>query len=244
MKKLLIAIILLLSVAILSNLSVKKNTGECKERSLIFSKEHKKIEKFQVSESDEYIDVTEVFGLISDIKTELKNEQALKSKQGLAEYEHRVKEEAKKRKLAEEEERVKKKKERQEKIRQRELSEKPVLASRGEVKQNGRVLTMETTFYTAFCPTGCVGRTATGLDVSNTIYTPEGLRVVAVDPNTIPLYSIVQVFMSDGTSFTAQAMDTGGDIKFNRLDILVSTRKEAYQLGRQQVTVKILREGK
>ena len=243
MKKLLIAIILLLSVAVLSSLSVKKNTGEYKERSLLFSKEHEKIEKFQVSESEEYIDVTEVFGLINGIKIELKSEQVLKNKQKLAEYKHRVKEEAKKRKLAEEE-RVKKEKERQEKIRQRELNEKPVLASRGEVKQNGRVLTMETTFYTAFCPTGCVGRTATGLDVSNTIYTPEGLRVVAVDPNTIPLYSIVQVFMSDGTSFTAQAMDTGGDIKFNRLDILVSTRKEAYQLGRQQVTVKILREGK
>ena len=243
MKKLLIAIILLLSVAVLSSLSVKKNTGEYKERSLLFSKEHEKIEKFQVSESEEYIDVTEVFGLINGIKIELKSEQVLKNKQKLAEYKHRVKEEAKKRKLAEEE-RVKKEKERQEKIRQRELNEKPVLASRGEVKQNGRVLTMETTFYTAFCPTGCVGRTATGLDVSNTIYTPEGLRVVAVDPNTIPLYSIIQVFMSDGTSFTAQAMDTGGDIKFNRLDILVSTRKEAYQLGRQQVTVKILREGK
>lgn len=217
--------------------------GEYKERSLLFSKEHEKIEKFKVSESDEYIDVTEVFGLINDIKTELKNEQALKNKQKLAEYEHRIKEEAKKRKLAEEK-RIKKEKERREKNRQRELNEKPVLASRGEVRQSGRVLTMETTFYTAFCPTGCVGRTATGLDVSNTIYTPEGLRVVAVDPNTIPLYSIVQVFMSDGTSFTAQAMDTGGDIKFNRLDILVSTRKEAYQLGRQQVTVKILREGK
>lgn len=241
MKKLLVATILLLSVAVLSNLSVKKNTGERKERSLIFSKEHKKIEKFQVSESDEHIDVTEVFSSINDIKTELKSEQALKSKQELAEYEHRVKEEAKKRKLAEEK-RIKKEKEKQEKIRQRELSEKPVLASRGEVEQNGRVLTVNATHYGAFCSTGCGGVTATGYDVSNTIYY-NGMRVIAVDPNIIPLYSIVQV-STPTESFTAVALDTGGAIKGLRIDILVESEAKAYQIGRFDVTVKILREGK
>ena len=241
MKKLLIAIILLLLVAVLSNLSVKKNTGEYKERSLLFSKEHEKIEKFKISESDEYINITEVFGLINDIKTELKNEQALKSKQELAEYEHRVKKEAKKRKLAEEE-RVKKEKERQEKIRQRELNEKPVLASRGEVKQNGRVLTVNATHYGALCSTQCTGVTATGYDVRNTIYY-NGMRVIAVDPNVIPLYSIVQV-TTPTESFTAIALDTGGAIKGLRIDILVESEARAYQIGRFDVTVKILREGK
>src|SRR5690606_1324618 len=44
----------------------------------------------------------------------------------------------------------------------------------------------EATFYTAFCPTGCTGITATGIDVRNTIYY-EGKRIIAVDPKVIPL---------------------------------------------------------
>jgi|SRR6185312_2154928 len=100
----------------------------------------------------------------------------------------------------------------------------------------------ESTFYTAECK-GCSGITRTGYDVRNTIYTPDGLRVVAVDPNVIPLHSIVQVTLEDGTTFTAQALDTGGDIKQKRIDVLVETKKEAFRLGRQQVQVEIIREG-
>ncbi len=79
-------------------------------------------------------------------------------------------------------------------------------------------LEVEATFYTAFCSTGCIGITATGLDVSSTIYTPDGYRVIAVDPS--------------------------GDIRGNRIDILVESTDEAFRLGRQAATVEILTEGK
>ncbi len=99
--------------------------------------------------------------------------------------------------------------------------------------------TFEATYYTAFCPTGCTGVTATGIDVSNTIY-HEGKRIVAVDPSVIPLGSTVQVTTSDGNTFEATSQDTGGDIKGNRIDILVGSREEAYKLGRQDVTVEVI----
>ena len=107
-------------------------------------------------------------------------------------------------------------------------------------KQEGAGKTFEATFYTAFCPTGCTGVTATGVDVSNTIY-HEGKRIIAVDPSVIPLGSHVKVTLEDGTSFEATAQDTGGDIKGKRIDILVASRDEAYKLGRQSAKVEIIK---
>lgn len=105
--------------------------------------------------------------------------------------------------------------------------------------QVGAGKTFEATFYTAFCPTGCTGITATGVDVSNTIY-HEGKRIIAVDPSVIPLGSHVKVTLAGGMSFEATAQDKGGDIKGNRIDILVASRDEAYRLGRQSAKVDIL----
>lgn len=98
--------------------------------------------------------------------------------------------------------------------------------------------TFSATHYTAGCE-GCSGITATGVDVRNTIY-HNGMRVIAVDPSVIPLNTIVQVTYPNGTSFKAIAVDTGGAIKGNIIDILVETKSEAYQLGRQSVTIEIL----
>ena len=109
-----------------------------------------------------------------------------------------------------------------------------------EMDAKGVGKTFEATFYTAFCPSGCTGVTATGVDVSNTIY-HEGKRIIAVDPNVIPLGSHVKVTLEDGTSFEATAQDTGGDIEGNRIDVLVSSRDEAYKLGRQSVKVEIIK---
>lgn len=100
---------------------------------------------------------------------------------------------------------------------------------------------VEATFYTATCE-GCIGITKTGDDVRQTIYA-EGHRVIAVDPNIIPLRSIVQVSLSDGSEFTAIASDTGGAIKGNRIDVLVKTVNEAYQKGRQTAVITILENG-
>jgi len=118
------------------------------------------------------------------------------------------------------------------------LKSKQNEAERVDNKQVGAGKTFEATFYTAFCPTGCTGVTATGIDVSNTIY-HEDKRIIAVDPNVIPLGSHVRVTLEDGTSFEATALDVGGDIQGNRIDILVKTREEAYRLGRQKVRVEV-----
>lgn len=100
-------------------------------------------------------------------------------------------------------------------------------------------VTYEATFYTAFCPTGCIGITASGYDVSNTIYY-EGYRIVAMPPN-IPFYTKLKITLEDGTSFKAIVLDRGGDIQAPyRMDILVASRDEAYQLGRQSVKVEVL----
>lgn len=102
--------------------------------------------------------------------------------------------------------------------------------------------TMIATHYTSGCD-GCSGITATGIDVTHTIY-ENGLRVIAVDPRVIPLGSIVRVKYADGKTFKAIAGDVGGDIKNRRIDVLVASESEAYRLGKQTVTVTILKNGK
>lgn len=82
--------------------------------------------------------------------------------------------------------------------------------------------------------------TRNGTDVSNTIYTPDGYRIIAVDMNVIPLNSIVRVTYSDGTTFLAMACDTGSAIVGNKIDILYGSVGEALNFGRQNVTVEIL----
>lgn len=99
----------------------------------------------------------------------------------------------------------------------------------------------EATFYTAFCPTGCTGITATGIDVRNTIY-HAGKRIIAVDPEVIPLGSVVKVTLANGDSFEAVAGDTGGAIKGRRIDVLVATRDEAYRLGRMTAEIEIIND--
>jgi len=99
--------------------------------------------------------------------------------------------------------------------------------------------TFEATYYSAFCPTGCTGVTATGIDVSNSIY-HEGKRIIAVDPSVIPLGAIVKV-TTPNESFEAVAADTGGDIKGKRIDILVESTEKAYSLGRHDVKVEVLK---
>ncbi|RJS58603.1 hypothetical protein CJ481_17480 [Bacillus subtilis] len=91
------------------------------------------------------------------------------------------------------------------------------------------------TAYTALCSTGCTGKTKTGYDVANTSYY-NGKRIIAVDPEIIPLYSLVQVSY-EGNSYQAYAIDTGGDIKNDRIDILMDSEQEANAFGRKNVIV-------
>ncbi|WP_170211262.1 3D domain-containing protein [Robertmurraya siralis] len=115
--------------------------------------------------------------------------------------------------------------------------------SRGKLNE-GRVLNVLATAYVSFCDTGCIGKTATGIDVSKKIDF-DGLRIIAVDPKVIKLHSIVKVETKNET-FLAYAGDTGGDIIGHRIDILVAVRdtSKAFAFGKETVKLTVLREGK
>lgn len=101
--------------------------------------------------------------------------------------------------------------------------------------------TYEATAYTAFCSTGCIGITRTGYDVSETIYYKD-MEIIAVDPNVIPLHSIVEVDTGSRV-FTAIALDTGGAIKNFRVDLLKETKSAARKFGRRDVKIRVLEWG-
>ncbi|MDQ8094235.1 3D domain-containing protein [Bacillus amyloliquefaciens] len=99
--------------------------------------------------------------------------------------------------------------------------------------------TFEASAYTADCPEGCSGVTATGIDVTGTIY-HAGKRIIAVDPSVIALGSTVEIKQSDGTTFEAVSLDTGGAIKGAKIDVLVANEADAVQFGRQSVQVRVI----
>lgn len=106
--------------------------------------------------------------------------------------------------------------------------------SRGEepsAEAGGREFYVSATAYTASC-NGCSGITATGINLKANPH----LKVIAVDPNVIPLGSKVWV---EGYGH-AVAGDTGGAIKGNKIDLFVPTTEEAYAWGRKTVRIKVL----
>lgn len=105
-------------------------------------------------------------------------------------------------------------------------------------KQLQSLGTFEATMYTAECP-GCSGITRYGLDVRDTIYSPKGLRIIAVDPAVVAPMTVVRVEFSGGGSFKAVAADIGGAINGREIDILVGSRDEALNFGRQDVELTI-----
>ena len=100
-----------------------------------------------------------------------------------------------------------------------------------ETKADSKEMTMKATAYTAQC-NGCSGITATGINLKQ----DRNAKVVAVDPNVIPLGSKVHV---EGYG-TAVAGDIGSAIKGNRIDVHVPTKKEASNWGIKEVKVKVL----
>jgi 3D (Asp-Asp-Asp) domain-containing protein len=95
----------------------------------------------------------------------------------------------------------------------------------------GKVLTVEATAYTANCE-GCSGTTKTGID----LHANPDKRVIAVDPDVIPLGSTVHV---EGYG-EAIAGDIGGGINGNEIDVFIPSESQALKWGRQEVQVKIL----
>ncbi|MDF4194871.1 MULTISPECIES: 3D domain-containing protein [Bacillus amyloliquefaciens group] len=92
--------------------------------------------------------------------------------------------------------------------------------------------------YIAHCQEGCTGTTRTGIDVTQSIYY-KGYRVIATDPSVIPLNSIVEVRIG-GKTFKAIAIDTGGAIVGNKVDLLVATERDAINFGKQNGTISII----
>ncbi|MDZ7834762.1 MAG: 3D domain-containing protein [Alkalibacterium sp.] len=72
--------------------------------------------------------------------------------------------------------------------------------------------------------------TYTGIDLR------KNSRVIAVDPNVIPLGS--RVFIPGYGEYLAG--DTGGAIKGSRIDLHMETVEAALQFGRRQLDIKIL----
>lgn len=140
----------------------------------------------------------------------------------------------------------KRKAEQERKERERKEREERQKAEDGhdekQSQQHAQVIDAVFTFYTSDCK-GCTGLTRWGgHDVRNTIYV-DGLRVIATDPNVIPPYSLVE-FELNGDTVKAIALDTGGAIKGNKIDLLVSSSSEAFNLGKQTIPVTVLRSGK
>lgn len=95
---------------------------------------------------------------------------------------------------------------------------------------------IEVTAYTANCAEGCTGITATGVDVTNNTWY-NGYKVIASDPSFMPMGTKGQIKFKSGETINVIAMDTGGAIKGNKIDFLVSSHEEAIQFGRQSATL-------
>lgn len=98
--------------------------------------------------------------------------------------------------------------------------------------------TFQVTGYGADC-VGCSGITAAGIDVRGGITHYQGYRVIATDPNVIPMFSIVNI---EGVG-NCIAVDTGGAIKGNIIDLLFPSEAHTHAWGRQHRNVSIIRYG-
>ena len=97
------------------------------------------------------------------------------------------------------------------------------LAPLTPVVVNGRVLQATVTGY---CTKGTM---------RSGIYTHAG--AVAVDPNVIPLYSRLTI---EGLPGTYQALDTGGGVRGNWVDVYFNSCADAINWGRQTRLVTVL----
>ncbi|WP_349409055.1 ubiquitin-like domain-containing protein [Pseudalkalibacillus sp. SCS-8] len=112
------------------------------------------------------------------------------------------------------------------KVKKRNISrQKP------STEPEGREFYVTSTAYTAFC-TGCSGITTTGYNLRAN----PNAKVIAVDPSVIPLGSKVWV---EGYGY-ATALDTGGAIVGNKIDVFFSSKSAARSWGRKTVRIKII----
>jgi 3D (Asp-Asp-Asp) domain-containing protein len=92
------------------------------------------------------------------------------------------------------------------------------------------------TGYSASDPQqGTTGLIFTGFDLNN--QNVKNIPIIATDPSVIPLYSIVEI-QGYGPFI---ALDIGGEIKGNRIDILFNDKFQAKQFGVKPLLVRIIR---
>lgn len=103
--------------------------------------------------------------------------------------------------------------------------------SANESKPKEKEIKVTATAYTAYC-SGCSGTTATGINLREN----PNKKVIAVDPNMIPLGTKVWV---EGYG-EAVAGDTGSAIKGNKIDVFIPSEKEATEWGVKKINIKIL----
>lgn len=78
------------------------------------------------------------------------------------------------------------------------------------------------------------GRTAAGVNVRR--------GIVAADPKVLPLGSIVRLHAGKYSGLYT-VLDTGGDIRGQRIDIYFPSRAEAIRFGKRKIKVEVLRHG-
>ena len=106
----------------------------------------------------------------------------------------------------------------------------------GAPTEYSRVLDCKFYAYSAAEP-GMSSNTATGQ--------PAMVGYVAVDPNIIPLYSKLYIVLDNGFVYGyCYAMDTGGAIKGNTIDLFLPSVPDTYCLGIKTGTVYVITEGK
>lgn len=122
-----------------------------------------------------------------------------------------------------------------------------------KIKKENEVLDKFTGTITGYGPDcdGCIGITASGYDVRNTIYyndkTYDKVRVLAAD-KSLPFGTIIKVSnLKDYNDFIGIVLDRGSAISFDgfsQIDLLFESENYSYNFGRHQnVIFEILRLG-
>ncbi|WP_042221300.1 3D domain-containing protein [Oceanobacillus manasiensis] len=124
-----------------------------------------------------------------------------------------------------------KKEQKAEPKKEAKTEQKASQTSNSDQKAEGKTISVTATAYTAKCD-GCSGVTSTGVDLNKN----PNAKVIAVDPNVIPLGSKVHV---EGYGY-ATAADIGGAIKGNKIDLHVPTKDAAYDWGVRTVDVTVV----
>ena len=117
----------------------------------------------------------------------------------------------------------------QEEITYNEVKNKTKPETNFNIEENDNHIIMIATAYTKSIEEGThKGITRSGTQVSR--------GTVAIDPRVIPLGTKIYV---EGYGH-AECLDTGGDIKHNRIDLYMDSKEECFEFGRREVKVWII----